>query len=316
MTKQALTVKSQDAMMETEAQDLMGAFLAGRSERTRQAYSQDLEAFRAFIGAKDIDDAAGLLMARGHGKANAIALAYRNVMIEAELSSATINRRLASLRSLVKLARTLGIVPWTLEVSNMKAEAYRDTTGPGRKGVKGMLDALDRRLDDKAARDRAMVRLLHDLALRRGEVVGLDLEDVDLEAGRVSVQRKGKRQTTKLTLPEPTRTALWEWISIRGIEPGPLFTNFDRAGKGKRLSGTSLYRIVRDLGAKVGIKTRPHGLRHTAITEACKRASKAGIALEEVRDFSGHADVRTLMIYRDRERNVQGQLAALVADGV
>ena len=37
---------------------------------------------------------------------------------------------------------------------------------------------------------------------------------------------------------------------------------------------------------------------------------------EEVLDFSRHADVKTLMIYRDRERNVQGQLAALVAAGV
>ena len=39
------------------------------------------------------------------------------------------------------------------------------------------------------------------------------------------------------------------------------------------------------------------------------------MSLEEVLDFSGHADVRTLMIYRDRERNVQGKLAALVSEG-
>jgi integrase/recombinase XerC len=175
------------------------------------------------------------------------------------------------------------------------------------------MDALDPRLDSKAKRDRAAVRLLYDLALRRGEVVALDLEDVDLEAGRVAVLRKGKREKNLLSLPEPTKDALREWVAVRGSEPGPLFTNFDRAGKGGRLTGTSLYRIVRDLGLEAGIKVRPHGLRHTGITEAVKAAQRAGISLEEVRDFSGHADVKTLMIYRDRERNVQGQLASLVA---
>jgi len=59
---------------------------------------------------------------------------------------------------------------------------------------------------------------------------------------------------------------------------------------------------------------RPHGLRHLAITEAYKAAQANGMDLEEVLDFSRHKDVKTLMIYRDRDRNVQGQLAALVAN--
>ena len=88
------------------------------------------------------------------------------------------------------------------------------------------------------------------------------------------------------------------------------------AGKGYRLTGTSLYRIVRRLGEQVGLKVRPHGLRHTAITEACKLAQAKGMGLEEVLDFSRHRDVKVLMVYRDRERNVQGQLATLVAAGV
>ena len=43
-------------------------------------------------------------------------------------------------------------------------------------------------------------------------------------------------------------------------------------------------------------------------------AQAAGIGLEEVLDFSRHKDVRVLMIYRDRDRNVQGRLANLVAE--
>jgi integrase/recombinase XerC len=223
-----------------------------------------------------------------------LALAWRTSLQERRLQAATINRRLAALRSLVQLTRTLGIVPWTLEVQNVRAESCRDTRGPGRRGV----------------------RLLYDLGLRRSEVVALDVNDLDLDAGTLAVLGKGRTQKFKLTLPEPTRAALQGWLEARGTEPGPLFTNFDRARKGCRLTGRSLYRIVRRLGERVGLKVRPHGLRHTAITEACKVAQANGMGLKEVLDVSRHSDVKVLMVYRDRERDVQGQLATLVAAGV
>lgn len=88
---------------------LIGAFLSGRSEKTIQAYRQDLEDFRAFLGASTIDDTAKTLLSCGHGQANALALAYKTSLIERGLQAATVNRRLAALRSLVKLARTLGL---------------------------------------------------------------------------------------------------------------------------------------------------------------------------------------------------------------
>jgi integrase/recombinase XerC len=216
----------------------------------------------------------------------------------------------------VQLARTLGIVPWTLEVKNVRAESYRDTRGPGRRGVRLLLDEIERRGDKKALRDRAVLRLLYDLGLRRSEVVGLDMDDLDLDAGTVAVRGKGHTQKTNLTLPEPTKEAMHQWLEARGMEPGPLFTNLDRAGKGYRLTGTSIYRVVRRLGERVGLRVRPHGLRHTAVTEACKAAQANGMGLEEVLDFSRHRDVKVLMLYRDHERDVQGQLAALVAAGV
>jgi len=293
---------------------LVAAWLEGRNERTRRAYAQDLDSFRQFIGASTIDEAAEVLLERGHGAANGTALAYRAYLKERRLSAATINRRLASLRSLVHLARTLGLVPWTLEVSNLKAETYRDTRGPGRAGFRSLLQALAGRTDTKARRDLALLRLLHDLGLRRAEVVGLDLEHLDLAGSRLLVLRKGKTDRVWLTIPAPTLVALKDWLVVRGDGPGQLFVGF-RGGKGKRLSGGGLYRVVRNLGRRAGVQVRPHGLRHTAITEAVKAAQANGMSLEEVLDFSGHADVRTLMVYRDRERNVQGRLAELVAGG-
>lgn len=292
---------------------LLAAWLDGRSERTRLAYSQDLGSFRAFVGAASLDAAAAHLLGHGQGAANETALAYRAHLRGRGLSAATINRHLASLRSLVQLARTLGMAGFTLEVPNLRAEAYRDTRGPGRGTFRSMVAELAGRADPKAVRDLALLRLLYDLGLRRAEAVGLDLEHLDLAGSRMSVLRKGKTDRVWLTLPAPTVAAVRAWLAVRGEAPGALFLGF-RGGKGKRLAGSGLYRTVRGLGQAVGAKVRPHGLRHTAITEAVKAAQAHGMSLEEVLDFSGHADVKTLMIYRDRERNVQGRLAALVAE--
>ena len=78
-----------------------------------------------------------------------------------------------------------------------------------------------------------------------------------------------------------------------GEEPGPLFLNFDRAGKGQRLTGRGLYSMIRKLGESLGIKVWPHGLRHAAITEALDLTNGN---LRAVQRFSRHQDVRVLTV--------------------
>src|SRR5437868_321303 len=85
---------------------LVASFLAGRNRRTLEAYRRDLENFCRFLGVEGIDAAAQTLLAFPRGEANAVALAYRTHLVERGLQAATINRRLAALRSLVKLANT------------------------------------------------------------------------------------------------------------------------------------------------------------------------------------------------------------------
>ena len=293
-----------------KAAALVASFLAGRNERTLRAYRNDLEDFRSYLKAGDVDEAARILLSRGHGEANALVLAYRADMVGRKLQAATVNRRLAAVRSLVKLARTLGMVPWSIEVENLKAQAYRDTRGPGRQGFRRLMEEAGSRTDRKALRDRAVLRLLHDLALRRAEVVALDMEDVDLESGSVTILGKGRTQKERLSLPEPTKAALASWIDARGTAPGPLFLNFDRAGKGERLTGTGLYLVVRDLGRKAGLTVRPHGLRHAGITEALDLTNGN---IRAVQRYSRHRDMRILNLYDDNRTDLGGDVARLVA---
>ena len=154
----------------------------------------------AYVGA-----AVGLLVAGPAGQANTLALGYKAHLTDRGLAPATIARRLAALRSVVKLARTLGQVTWTIDIGSPKAEAYRDTRGPGLAGWRALLaEARKKATTPKGRRDLALVRLMHDLGLRRGEVVALDLAEVDLEAGTVAVVGKGKSEKTNVALNAPT----------------------------------------------------------------------------------------------------------------
>jgi integrase/recombinase XerC len=147
---------------------------------------------------------------RSHGEGDGLALAYNKAdLVGRGLAAAPVNRRLAALRSLVKLARAPGLVPWTLEVANMGDEPYRDSRGPGRDGV------------------------------LRAEVVRPDLEDLDLERGALAVLGKGRTGQVLLTVPGPTKATPAGRVRLRGGRPGALFTNFDRGGRGERQSTTS-----------------------------------------------------------------------------
>src|SRR5258708_38739272 len=110
---------------DSAAARLLRAFLNGRKAETITAYRQDLEDFQAFIQAPSLEQAASLLLARGPGEANALALDYKAHLMERGLAANTINRSLTVLRSLVKLGRTLGVVSCTIEVQRVQASPYR-----------------------------------------------------------------------------------------------------------------------------------------------------------------------------------------------
>ena len=308
---QGLAVIERKEVQRRGADELVSAWLAGRSPQTVDAYRRDLADFAAYVGVDSPARAAEALLGAGAGEANLVALRYRAALLDRGLSPATVNRRLAALRSLVKVARMVGLVSFALDISNVRSQAYRDTRGPGVEGYRSLLDALQGRSDAKGARDRAMLHLLFDLGLRRAEVVSLDLVHLDLSGGSVGVMGKGRRERISLTLPGPTREALAAWLTFRGEEAGPLFLSMDRAAKGSgRLTGRALHQVVSAIGRTVGLHVWPHGLRHAAITTALDRTAGD---VRSVARFSRHMDIRVLGRYDDNREDMAGRIACLVA---
>lgn len=292
--------------------DLMSAIWADVGARTIRAYSKDYADFARFLGARDGAAALEGLLSLSAGDANALALAYRASMQERGLKPATIARRLGALRKAVKIARTLGRVAWTLETPTPRVERYKDVRGPGLMGFVKMLAELDGRTDAKGVRDRAIMRILWGLALRRGELVGLDYPaDVDLDGNRLAVLGKGRTDKEWLTLPAGAKDALVAWLVVRGREPGPLFRSLHLGRPGDRLTDSAVFKIVRALGVGAGLDrpTRPHGIRHASITECSRRTNGNAVATQR---FGRHRSSQTTARYIDEHEDTFGKVAAIV----
>lgn len=293
-----------------EVSHLVESFFQNKSPGTVKAYQQDLKSFEKFVGASSVQEAARRLLGSGYGAANLLALQFKNHLREKKLSPASINRKLAALRSLVKLGRVVGLVSFALEVDGLEVQALRDTRGPGADGVQKILKRAELQTDKKGKRDYAMLRLLFDLALRRAEVCSIDIEHINLEQGKLFALGKGRHQRQWLTLPEETQEAINSWMKERGEAPGPLLLALDPRSYGKRLGVDGVYQVVKKVGESVGVRVRPHGLRHAAITEAL---DATGGDLRQVQRFSRHKSYDMLMIYDDARGDFQGNVAKLVA---
>lgn len=301
-------------VLSADAEAVLAGWLSGKNPQTVADYQRDLATFAGYLATLETPRTVAGFLTLDIGTAHAVAHRYRGALMESGASPATVNRKLSALRSVVTFAKMTGHTPWTLELKGVETQAYRDTRGPSVDGVRAMFAPLAKRRDAKAVRDYAIVRLLFDLALRRAEVVSLDLAHVEWATGRLSILGKKRKERELVTLPAPTRAALEAWVAIRGQDAGPLFRNFDRAKKGERLTGRSVARLVLEAGETAGLGVvRPHGLRHSAITHALDQ-TKGDV--RAVQKYSRHRDLRVLTIYDDNRTDLAGEVGALVAGAV
>lgn len=299
------------------AEGLLEMLLAGIKEQSREGYRKDLAALGRFLGiAEPGDVAARLLSLQGRGELNALAAAWISELEAQGRSPATIRRRFAALARVCKAGRRLGLTALTPEAELPRTEGMRDTTGPGKRGWERMLAVAQSRAEAgirAGVRDLAIVLLLHDRGIRRGELAGIDVP-VDFDAARPAVQvlGKGKREKVWLTISDRSSRAILRWVGVRGDWPGPLFTRVDPASsRPSRLSEHGINEVVKALGRRAGLArtARAHGLRHQAVTEALDQ----GWSIRDTMAFSRHVDPRVVMGYDDRRKDVGGEVSKALA---
>jgi integrase/recombinase XerC len=209
----------------------------------------------------------------------------------------TIGRRLAAVRSWCRFLCRQGVL------ANNPATGLR---GPRQeKNLPHFVrqDDMSRLLEAPPAdnplglRDRALLETLYSAGLRVGELTGLDLDDVDLDAGVVTVRGKGRRERLALLGPQAV-AALTRWLGERSALVGgrakaqaALFLN----RRGTRLTARSVGRLLEKYLAQAGLdpRTSPHTLRHSFATHLLD----AGADIRSVQELLGHRSIGTTQIY-------------------
>ncbi|MDJ0574768.1 MAG: tyrosine-type recombinase/integrase [Xenococcaceae cyanobacterium MO_234.B1] len=318
MTSIVASSAPKNHLIQLGERDLFQELLADKkSPNTRRAYAKDLRLFfNAIAGDDPNPDLVAEFLTLDRFSAISLVLKYKAALNEKGLASATINRRLAAIKSLVNYARRVGQCDYSLDdIQSEKIQPYRDTTGINTSSFKAMLAGIDRSTL-KGKRDYALLTLLWGNALRRGEVAKADIKDLDLVAGTLKIYGKGKGKEAQIvSLGKGAINALSDWLQLRGNtnRKQPLFCSTHPGYWGKRLSTTSIYKIVRKAAEKAGIDKviSPHRIRHSAITAALDQTDGN---VRMVQKLSRHAKFDTLLIYDDNRTNAQKTITNLLDD--
>jgi len=297
----------------------LGRALANR----RRARASDLDCFGTFLrldgrGGRSRRSTVEALLTMKHGEANEAIYRFMGWM-GAQYAPATCNRRLSTVRTTVRIARSCGFVVWTIDVPRCREYVVHRTHGPAEFTVRRLLAHIDeqaRQGDVRAIRDAALFRCLYNLALRRAEVAAADrsdfrLEDPDPDQACLRIIGKGGREEWR-GLSGRVSEAILGWLDLRGRWGGPLFLSLHpERYLAERLTERGIVEVVRRRGGEIGARITPHGLRHTAITVA---AEVANGDLRAVQQFSRHARIETVRRYVDEIADVGGGLSAAITE--
>ena len=150
-------------------------------------------------------------------------------------------------------------------------------------------------VDAKGFRDHAMLELLYATGIRVSELISLDLDDLNLAAGFLRCQSKGKERI--IPLYHTAVKALQEYIRdvrpqiVMDPEEQALFVNMN----GERMSRQGFWKIIKHYQEKAGIQKdiTPHTLRHSFAVHLLEN----GADLRSIQEMLGHADISSTQIY-------------------
>lgn len=281
-----------------EAQDALEEFARHlRSERGRSEHTE-----RAYVG--DVRSLLGFAAARGATQPDQLDLAllrsWLASMTGAGLARATIARRSAAARAFCAWAARTGRIPH--DPALRLASPRRERTLPGvlaQSQASALLEIAQLAADDGdplRLRDRAALELLYASGIRVGELVGLDVDDVDLQRRSLRVLGKGAKERV-VPFGQPAARAVIDWLE-RGR---PLLATGGSAAalllgrRGRRADPRQVRAAVHALVAHVAgaQDIGPHGLRHSAATHLLE----GGADLRAVQELLGHATLQTTQIY-------------------
>ena len=268
----------------------------GLSGHTVSAYRRDLDRYARYCTQRGVDDAAWAEEDLVSGFVAHLSEARHGPDGTVPYHASSIARALAAVRSFHRFLILEGDTDRDPSAGVVRPKVPRNLPRPL------SVDEVERILisplgaGPATLRDRALLETLYGAGLRISELVGLDVDDVDLERGSVRVVGKGDKERL-VPLGRYAKEAISAYLTAG--RPGlaskttrsALFLN----ARGGRLTRQGCTKVLKRCVARAGIRKRvsPHTLRHSFATHLLE----GGADVRVVQELLGHASVATTQIY-------------------
>ncbi len=238
-----------------------------------------------------------------------VVVRYRMFLESRGLAANTINQQLAAVRRLAHEAADSGLLSPELAagISRVKGVKQLGFRSGNWLSADQSSEVLNHACGDsmRAKRDYAMLAMLFGCGFRRSELVGLDLDEIQMRQGHwavVDLIGKGGHIRT-VPIPAWVKAALDQWTRAAGVTQGRIFRAVARTGKvwGKGISQNVVWYVVKTCCERVGLeRIAPHDLRRTC----AKLCHTSGGELEQIQFLLGHASVQTTERYLGCKQNL------------
>ena len=274
----------------------------GLAKNTLSSYRRDLRRYLDFLAQHERDDLSQVTEA---DVASFLAALRLGDSEHPPLSASSAGRTIVAVRGFHRFAVREGSVDAdTAGAIRPPTPARRLPKAIAIEDVERLLEAAGADGTPRALRDRALLEVLYGTGARISEAVGLDIDDVDLDAGMVRLFGKGSKDRMVplgtyakaaleryLTLGRPTLAAGAPYCSNSSRFAPAVFLN----ARGGRLSRQSAWTVLRTAATRAGLTAgiSPHTLRHSFATHLLD----GGADVRVVQELLGHASVTTTQIY-------------------
>ena len=238
-----------------------------------------------------------------------VVVRYRMYLESRRLAANTINQQLAAVRRLAHEAADSGLLSPELAagISRVKGVKQLGFRSGNWLSVEQSSEVLRHACGDsmRAKRDYAMLAMLFGCGFRRSELVGLELDEIQIRQGHWAVVDLIGKGGHIRTVPIPTwvKAALDQWTRAAGVTEGKVFRAVARLGKvwGSGISQNVVWYVVKGCCERAGLEhIAPHDLRRTC----AKLCHSSGGELEQIQFLLGHASVQTTERYLGCKQNL------------
>jgi integrase/recombinase XerD len=260
----------------------------GLADNTIKAYRRDIGKLTAFMVERSITDTKDVTRSD--------VVDFLASLYHARLDSRSVARHLVTIRHFFRFALTEGYITED-PAFTIEAPKFRQSL-PTFLSVQEVDLLLQRPNTSTAAgkRDRAMIELMYSCGLRVSELCGLQVDDLQPDAGCLRCIGKGNKERL-VPVGKQALAAVAQYLrSARPEILGERSSTFLFVSqKGNKMDRVNFWKILRDYGRLAGLRKEltPHMLRHSFATHLLDR----GADLRSVQIMLGHSDISTTQIY-------------------